>query len=333
MKQRHLDIIGMGTYLPSRKITSTHIDVQMGYPDNTTYCKTGIKTRYYADDRSASVMATHAVNAALTDAKITLDDIDCLIAASGTHEQAIPCNAALIHKALNAERPIPTFDVNMTCLSSLLAIDLASCLLQTHSYKKILIVASDIASVGINWQDIKIGGNFGDGAAALIIASNEKHPQYRILSSKIETYSEGSEFCTIPGGGSKLHPKYRQTEYMDDCYFKMQGKAIYRLASKVLPPFIDDWLQQQRLNIQNIDWVVPHQASVSALKHMRKKLGIERHKMIDIITEHGNQIAVSLLFALKNLFDNKLVKTGDKILLIGTGAGLVIGGMLIEVLR
>ena len=323
-------IKGIGIANPSRIVSSCEIDTFRGEPLGTTEIRTGIKQRRYSSNETAGELGVKAVKEALTHANFDLTDIDCIISASGTMEQAIPYNGANLHRLLGLKTPIPTFDINMTCLSAVAAINVANALIQNATYKNILLVSSEIASVGIDWNDSEVGGMFGDGAAAIIIGQSSNTSQ-RVLGSHFETHSEGYESCQIRGGGSTYHPsKIIDEDYKKYGLFEMHGKIAYRLTAKVMPAFLNKLLGKANVELNDIDWIVPHQASNLALEHLKKRLGVPEHKLINILSERGNQIAASIPTAMNELFKHRAIKSGDKVLIIGTSAGLSLGGLIME---
>jgi 3-oxoacyl-[acyl-carrier-protein] synthase-3 len=162
------------------------IDKKCNLKEGRTLKITGLEKRYFLEDESVDALILRAVNQALENAKLNIDDIDCIISASATMQQAIPYNGAGVHRVLNSKRNIPAFDINMTCLSALRAFDVASNLLE--AYPTILIVTCDIASTGLDWSDIRTAGIFGDGASAMIV---QKSVKGGIIVSNFETHSEG----------------------------------------------------------------------------------------------------------------------------------------------
>lgn len=331
--QNPIRILGTGIYQPRRQVTSEQLDQTQGFPHGHTYAQTGVDHRYYADDESASDMAVAALHEALDASQIRLDQLDCLIAGCGTMEQMVPYNAAIIHAKLNFPKPIPAFDVNMTCLSGLMALDLAYSLLGSGRYQTIAVVSSEVASVGVDLSDIKTGGIFGDGAAAIILTTNPNYQtgnQSLMLASLFETHSEGVELCQVKGGGTLNHPTKIIGDYVPYSLFQMRGKELYRLATNKIDGFIDRLLSQANLVLDDIDWLVPHQASHFALDHIQKKLQVPDAKFINILRTTGNQIAVSIPWAFHRLINEKPVKPGDRILLIGTAAGLSLGAVVLE---
>lgn len=327
--RKNIRIKGTGAALPSKCVTSASIDQAMGYKQGFTESKTGLKQRYYVEQETAADLACVAIQQALDNAQMDINQIDCLIAASGTMEQAIPYNAAFIHSQLKCNRPIPSFDINMTCLSALTAIDVGAALITLNQYQTVLIVSSDIASVGADWKNIHVGGIFGDGAASVILGRSDTAGQ-GILGSLLETHSDGLHFCEIRGGGTRHHPRNVEADYRPYGLFEMQGKQVYKLAARHIQTFLDRLLEQTGLSINEIDWVVPHQASAAALQHMTKALSLNKDRVINIFARQGNQVAASLPTALHELLSNYPVKPGERILLIGTSAGLGFGGLVLE---
>lgn len=323
-----IDITGIGSALPQQPTHSEQLDQQLGLRRGHIEKLTGLKTRYFlSDNETAEELIEQAVHQALHNAKLSINDIDCIINASATMHQALPYNAAATCQLLCPQRTIASFDINMTCLSALQALDVAAHLL--NKYPRILIVSCDIASVGLDWQHLHSAGLFGDGAAAMVV-ERPAEGEGTILASRFETHTVGYDYCAIHGGGHRQPPSRHNGEYNHMGDFQMQGKALYRLSAEIFPPFLDKVLQSAHLRLADIDWVVPHQASRSALNHLIKRLRIPKQKCIDIFSDHGNQVAASIPTALCHLLRHHTVKRGDKILLAGTSAGVGLGAMIWE---
>ena len=331
MIQTQLKICATGQATPRQIATSSELDERLGFKDGYVKKLTGITSRHYATNESATDLAVEAVTLAIEDSGICYDDIHCIISASGTMEQAIPCNAAKLHARLPLSKPVPAFDINMTCLGSLMALEVAGSMLNSIPKDKyILVYASDIASVGLDWNHIESAGIFGDGAAAYIIGCANSNEQ-GVIASKFETYSQGIDYCQIKGAGTLNHPSKLPTNHASArCNFEMDGKSVYRLAAKVMPAFMKDLMGSCNLSIDDIDWFVPHQASSLSLKNMRKKFSIPREKFIEIYQNRGNQIAASIPAALDHLLKQYQVNRGDKIMLLGTSAGMSIGAIILQ---
>ncbi|AFV00418.1 3-oxoacyl-[acyl-carrier-protein] synthase III C-terminal domain-containing protein [Simiduia agarivorans] len=326
-----LRILGSSWALPGDPVSSLALDAKLNLPAGRIAQVSGVTQRYFCPaELTAATMAAQAVEGALANAGLRLDQIDALVATSGTMDQGLPSNAALILHELKGP-PMPAFDINASCLSFLAALDNLRWPLAAGRYRRIVLVAADVASCGLNWDQLEESAIFGDGAAAVVIGGDsQKTEQSRILASQLTTYAEGAHFCEIPAGGSRFHPSRIHQPFAPLTRFKMDGKKVFRLAAEKIPGFIDELLDLAQLSLAEIDWVVPHQASHLALSHLERRLGIPSDKVINIFAGHGNQVAASLPTALAIAIHDGRIQRGHKLLLIGTGAGLSIGGAILE---
>lgn len=329
MQVRKVKISGTGKFLPTKKVTAEEMDEKLHVKQGWVYKKSGVHTRYFVTTETASYMGAQAGKRAMDSAGLTSADIDCIVCTSGTVEQAIPCTASLIQKELGEEYAgIPCFDVNSTCLSFVTGFDLLSTLVAAGTYKHVLLIASEVASVGLNWSHKESASLFGDGAAAVIISKTEDADASHIICSNMETYSDGAELSQIRGGGTKVHP--RDTQGIEPYLFEMDGRAIYKLTAKVLPSFVDSLLEMSSMKMEDFDIVVTHQASAMAMRLMAKKLGISHEQLMYILPNYGNMIAASIPLAIHEAITQNQLKRGDKVLILGTSAGLSLGGMVLE---
>ncbi len=328
---RYISVLGTGHAVPTQLVTSEELDERLQLPPGTVQKAGGVSQRHFAAlHENAAQFASSACHHAIEAAGISLTDIDYLIAASGTMDQGMPGNAALIHRQLGLSPTIPALDINMNCLSFLAALDTMSWPITAGRYHHVMIVSSDIASCGLNWKTLEASAIFGDGAAAAIVGPASQGTPSRILSSSQMTLSQGAELCQIPAGGSRFHPSRIEQPFDPLTLFQMDGKRVFKLASKYLPDFLNKLFQEAGVNQQQIDWVVPHQASHLALTHLAKRLGFAESRVINIFANFGNQIAASLPTALDIAIRDGRIQRGDKLLLLGTGAGLSLGGMVLE---
>lgn len=333
---RAITLLGTGHAVPGQTVSSTMLDARLGLPAGTVEQAGGVRQRHFAcRTETAAQLAVRAATQALAAAGLALDEVDCLVAASGTMDQAMPCNAALIYAELRASKlttrqALPAFDVNASCLGFLAALETLSWAVAAGRYRRVLIVAADIASCGLDWQTLEASAIFGDGAAAAVIGPTSAGGSGRILASELQTLPEGAMLCQIPAGGSRHHP----TRLPDDAdfaalaRFRMDGKGVFRLAAEHLPAFVARLLAQAGLTVAEIDWVVPHQASHLALSHLGRRLGFSHGQIINIFADHGNQIAASLPTALDIAIRDGRIRHGQRLLLLGTGAGLSLGGCI-----
>ena len=309
---RNIKIIGYGNYIPKNIV---EFDGEKRYRCN------GSETQLD--------MAVKAAKKALEKAKLDIEEIDCIVSASAVIMQPIPCNAALIHEQIAKGTNIPAMDINTTCTSFVTALDTMSYLIEAGRYKNVLIVASDVSSEGLNKEQKESYKLFSDGASAFIITKSEDSNQ-GIVGSLIHTYSEGAHATEIRGGGTLRTALKYKPEDKADYTFDMKGRAILSLSARKLPEFFKEFEKKFNISINDVDIIIPHQAS-KALPLIMKILKIDDSKYVNRVSEFGNMVSVSIPYMLCDLLERGRIKTGDKVLLCGTAAGLTCNILLLNI--
>ena len=308
---RNIKIVGCGAYLPNKII------------------KYGEDVRYRCSDGETQLdLAEIACENALADAKLSIRDIDCIVSASAVGVQPIPCTAALIHERIAQGTSIPAFDINSTCTSFVTALDTMSYLIDAGRYNRVLIVASDMASVGLNERQKNSFELFSDGACAFIFEHSDDKNQ-GVIASLQKTWSEGAHFTEIRGGLTAQVAKYYNESNRDDYYFDMDGKAVLSLTAKVLPQMMYEFLNKFPIQLSDIDFLVPHQAS-RVLPLIAKSIGFNEGQFINYVKDYGNQVSVSIPFMLYLAIKEGRVTHGNTVFLVGTAAGLTINMLLMR---
>ena len=308
-----------------RKIQFTGYGVEL--PRNTV--DFGGQTRYRISGEEKQISLTvSACEKALENANITVNDIDCIVSASAVGIQPIPCMAALIHEKIAKGTSIPALDINTTCTSFMTALDTMSYLMEAGRYKRILIFSCDVASRALNPKQKESFQLFSDGAVAFIIEKTDK--EIGVIDAMQKTWSEGAHSTEIRGGLSNLHPENYSEETKEEFMFDMNGKTVLSLSMKKIPEMMKEFLENNDMKISDIDMVVPHQASV-AMPIVMEKLGVPKDRFINEVKEFGNMVSASVPLALAHGLENRKIKNGDTILLIGTAAGLTTNLLLIRV--
>ncbi|MBK4216785.1 ketoacyl-ACP synthase III [Paracoccus caeni] len=327
MTFNNLTITGTGSYLPSNVLASREIDARLGWPTGDCESRFGIASRHVASpEETSSMMAAKAALAAMEMAGCKPADLDMILGACGVMEQPIPSTAALVQERLGlGHSGIPAFDVNATCLSFLQALDLAAMQIHLGRARRVLVFSSDIASVGLDWDQPEAAAIFGDGAAAVIV---EAGGEGAILAHDFQTYSYARDACVLAAGGTRVNPA-RGIEQGQD-RFQMDGAKAFKIASRYLPRFLSSLLSKARVRIDEVDCVVPHQASALSVSHAMRNLRLRPDRVIDIFARIGNQIAASIPTALDHAVRSGRLGRGDTALLIGTSAGISVGGMMVR---
>ena len=329
-----LQILGTGCYLPHRVVTSDELDARWGRPAGTAMRELGVGRRHVCSpEETSSFMAAQAARAALEEAGLRPEELDLIVSACAVMEQAIPCQAARVQQALGlGASGIPAFDINASCLSFVTALEVVASLLASGRYRRVLVVSSEQPSAGLNPDDPGTAALFGDGAAAAVVQRTPDGESSALLASRMETYGDGFEFCQTRGGGTRVHAQaaLNQADLRRASWFEMDGRATYRLVARHFPAFLERLLASAGTALGDLHCVVPHQASGRALSHLSRALGVPEHRLVKTLADLGNQVAASIPTALHTARRDGRARRGDRIALLGTGAGLALGGVVLR---
>ncbi len=323
-----LKILGMGRYVPSRVVTNPEVEALCGLPAGWIERRTGVRERRWVTDETASFMGARAAQAAVEAAGLAWEDIDLIINASGTPEQAIPDGGPLIQRQLGlGSSGLACLSVHATCLSFLVALDLSASLLTTGRYRTIVIVTAEIGSVGINPREPESASLMGDAAAAAVVARTPAGEASRLQTARLRTYGAGADLTAIFGGGTRRHPNSPLTR-PEDNLFHMDGLQVLRMAIQYSGPFLEELRPGLARGLGGIKLVTPHQPSLMGLKVMQS-FGWPSEQIVVTLDRFGNCVAASLPLTLYEAISTGRLRRGEEVLLVGTGAGLSIGGAIL----
>lgn len=318
-------IVATAAALPQRSVTTAEVAALCGVPADEAQARTGVKVRHWlSGGETALSLGVQAAREALDSAQRRVEDVDVLLNASGSQLQPIPDGAALLARELGL-RGGQTYSIHATCLSFLAALHHACLLIHTGEARHVLIVSTEAGSPGLNYAQAESSLLIGDGAAAVLVGPAERDGQ-GLQAFRMETYPEGADHTRIRGGGSLLTPRMPHAT-PQDFTFDMQGLQVLKLASRVIPAFLERLRPGLSQGLPGIDRVVPHQASHAGLELLRKfNWPAER---VEVTLPHlGNVIAASLPLTLHQARRAGRLNAGDTLLMAGTGAGLIVGGLI-----
>ncbi len=318
-------IAGTGVAVPEGVLTAAELDQRLGLPAGESLRVTGIAKRHYSVSETAAQLAAAATHAALGDAGMRWEDIDCLVCASATMDQALPYNAAMVLAELNVGlHRVAALDIGASCLSFLHAFEIMSSVISTGRYQNVVIVSADVSTFTTDYRNLRENGIFGDGSAAAVLRRGEGSSG--IHASRCVTLPEGVEFCQIRSGGTRFHR--RGFPEHAEALFEMRGRPLFALVARELPGFVEALLAEAGVKRDDLAMMIPHQASRQALDHVARMLGFDDGRMVDVFGEFGNQVGASLPTALHFAIHRYGLQRGQKVLLLGTGAGVSIGGIV-----
>lgn len=321
-------IIGMGSYLPERILSNADLEQMVETSDEWIFSRTGIKERRIAGkDECTSDMGSAAAHKALADAGITADDIDLILVATMSPDYLSNSTAAIIQKQLHAKQAA-AMDIQAACSGFLYALATAKAFIEAGMYKKILLVASEKMSTFVDYKDRSTCILFGDGAAAAVISAEEKG--FSIENVLLGADGELADLLLIPAGGAKNPPTHETVERHQH-FIKMSGSELFKHAVRRMGNAAKESLEKAQLTVDQITWMVPHQANSRIIDAVAKTCLVPDEKVYTTLARFGNTSASSIPLALDDLRQNETLKPGDTILLAAFGAGLTWGSGLLKV--
>lgn len=324
-------IVSVGSHTPALRVTSAELDAAHLRLPGATFARSGVtERRWIGADEGTVSMTVGALSEALGRARWSIDDLDALIVASVLPEQPMPTTAILAAAELGAaDGVLQAFDVNASCLGFLTALQQAGFGIAGGRWRRVAVAAVDVASKGLNHADLESSALFGDGAAAVLLESSSGLRPAEILALRLASYPSAAGLCRIPAGGTRWNvvtPPQDAADYL----FAMDGLGMMKLVAREMPGFLDGLLAEAGVGRDEIDVVVPHQASGLGLRYLRERLGVRPETVVDILAERGNQVSASMPTALAHAIDAGRLRRGQLCLLIGTGAGLLFGGAVVR---
>lgn len=320
-------ILGTGFYVPENILTNEELAGRMDTSDEWIRTRTGIRQRRIAPkDMATSDLAVRAGKRALCDAGIAPEDIDLVICATLTPDTIIPATACRVADALGTEHAA-AFDLSAACSGFVYGTSVASAFVEQGIYKHVLVIGAETLSRVIDWEDRTTCVLFGDGAGAAVIGVVEEG--YGFLGFDLGSDGAGGDALIIPASGSKM-PLTPKNIAERQQYVKMDGKAVFRFAVKVLGKTVETSLKKASLAPDAVDYLVPHQANIRIIDSARHRLGIPEKKVIINIQKYGNMSAASIPVALAEAAQQGTFKKGDIVALSGFGAGLTWGSCILK---
>ncbi len=313
-------IIGCGSYLPDKVITNHDLEKMVATTDDWIVERTGIKKRHVAaEGELTSDLACKASLNAIQNAKINKDNIDLIIVATTTPDNTFPATATKLQALLGIDNTV-AFDIQAVCSGFLYGLATADNFIRSGTYKTVLLVGADSLSRIVDWQDRTTCVLFGDGAGAVILEAY-KGDDKGILHTELFSDGKARDILYVDGGAARGDNVGK---------IRMSGQEVFKFAVSKLYESTLIVLDKAKLNIKDIDWVVPHQANIRILEATARKLGIPFDKVISTVDVHANTSAASIPLALDFALQQKKINPGQLVLFQAIGAGMTWGVSLIR---
>jgi len=319
-------ILGLGCYLPDKKITNKDLEKMVDTSDEWIMTRTGIRERRIAPKEfAASDLGLEAAMAAIKDAGLAPEDIDLIIAATVTGDMAFPSTACIIQDKIGAKNAA-AFDINAACSGFVFGITTAKNYVDSGLYKNALVIGTEKMTSLVDWQDRSTCVLFGDGAGACVIGKSKNR---QIVSCFIGCDGSGGNLLKLPAGGSRM-PATEETVKNKLHFLKMEGNEVFKLAVKVMADAANKAVTKAGLLCSDIDLLIPHQANIRILMAVAKKIGLPEEKIFLNIEKYGNMSSASTAVALAEANKEGRIKKGDNVTLVAFGAGLTYGAVVIK---
>ncbi|QIB26232.1 ketoacyl-ACP synthase III [Caloranaerobacter azorensis] len=326
-RNKSVGIIGTGSFVPEKVLTNHDLEKIVDTSDEWIKTRTGIvERRILDDDKATSYMATVAAERAIDDAGIKNEDIDMIIVSTVTPDMAFPSTACIVQDKLGCTNAA-AFDLEAACSGFLYALSIAYAYVNSGLYKNVLVIGAETLSRIIDWTDRNTCVLFGDGAGAAIVSTVPEGMGF--LGINLGADGSGGKYLTQPAGGSKC-PATHDTVDKRLHYIKMEGNEVFKFAVRAMEEAAKKVIEMSGLKLEDIDYLVPHQANIRIIESARKRLKLAKDKVYINLNKYGNMSSASIPVALDEAIKAGKIRNGDNILLVGFGGGLTWGSCIIK---
>lgn len=306
-----IKILGSGMYLPKKRIENTYFNEKFSLDSSWISKRTGTNQRFWVDKETISYMAVEATKDLLEKTKFDVQKIDTIIVASTTNEKMMPGIAFEVQKALDIKECL-CMDISAGCSGYINAFDIIRSYIALGEIECGLVIGVETLSKYLNEDDISTSILLGDGAGATLIGKSKEE---KIYGKNIQSIGQEGDILTCEAG-KKLY---------------MEGKKIYKFATTKVSENIQNLLEKSEVTKEAVKYVIPHQSNVRIIENIANRVGISKDKVYVNIDKVGNTFNASIPIALHQMLQDKLLKAGDKVVLVGYGGGLNLGSILLEI--
>jgi 3-oxoacyl-[acyl-carrier-protein] synthase III len=325
---RYAQIVGWGSYVPEKVLTNEALAKVVDTTDEWIASRTGIRERHVVSGEKETTvsLALRAARDALLIAGLPPSRLDLVIVATATPEHVFPSTASLLQDALGASRA-GAYDLSAGCSGFIYALTMASATVRSGLADHVLVVGAETLSRITDWTDRNTCVLFGDGAGAMVVSACEEH--CGVLATELGSDGSGGELLVLPAGGSR-HPTSHQTVTDGDHFIKMNGREVFRFATTQMPKAAENVARKAGWQVADLDVIIPHQANIRIIESAAKRLSLPLEKFFINLEKYGNTSAASIPIALVEAVECGRVKPGDKVVMVGFGAGLTWAAAAIE---
>ena len=308
-----LKLLGTGYALPTRVLDNDAMTAYVETSDEWITTRTGIRQRHFCGEgESTTTLAIEAARKALDDSGLDKSEIGCVIVATSSGEYVMPSTACLVHKALALREDIPVFDLGAACAGFLYAVDAARAMLLAHGGRAALVIGAEQMSQLLDMADRNTCVLFGDAAGAAVFALDEDAEYAYVCGTR-------GDMAIQVGGPRRTMP------------MTMEGQNVFRFAVSTIPATVEELLEKTGKTLDEVDWVVCHQANQRIIDASVRRLGVPAEKFYKNLDRYANTSAASIPLALAEMKESGKLKSGQRVILVGFGGGLTWAGVMLRV--
>src|SRR5512147_2658705 len=320
-------ITGWGMSAPESVLTNDDISKMVETNDAWIRERTGIRERHIArEDQFPSTLAVEASIKALTVANLRPTDLDLIICSTSSPEYIFPATACLIQDQLGATKA-GAFDLLAACSGFIYALNMGAQAIRSGSIKSALIIGTETLSRFVNWKDRSTCILFGDGAGAFVLQASDQPGG--VMSAVMHSDGSGGDLLTIQAGGSH-YPATDATIHEGKHFIQMDGNEVFRFATRVMASATKEALDAANLKLEDVRWIVPHQANIRIIQAAARGLKLPMDRFIVNLQNYGNTSTASIPIAMVEALEKGQIEKGDKLVMVGFGAGLTWGALAAE---
>jgi 3-oxoacyl-[acyl-carrier-protein] synthase-3 len=324
---RYAHITGWGVAVPEKVLTNDDLAQMVETSDEWIRARTGIRERRIASpEQTTATLATEAALRALSVANLHPIDVDLIIVATSSPEHLFPATACLVQDAIGAQKA-GAFDLLAACSGFIFALNMATQAIRSGSIENALIIGAETLSRLVDWKDRNTCVLFGDGAGAFVLQANDQPGG--MLSAVMRSDGSGSDLLAIPAGGSRL-PASLDTVHNNQHFIQMDGREVFRFATRVMAQATREAVHAAQLTIEDIHWIIPHQANQRILEAAARGLDIPMERVIVNLDRYGNTSTASIPLAVCEAVEQGKLKAGNRVVFVGFGAGLTWGAAVAQ---
>jgi 3-oxoacyl-[acyl-carrier-protein] synthase-3 len=317
----------VGYYVPERVVTNFDLEKTLNTSDEWIQSRTGIRERRIAaPEQAASDLGLIAAQRALADAGMAADQLDMVIVATASPDMVFPATACIIQDKIGAVNA-GAFDLTAVCAGFPYALTTGAQMIKAGQAERVLVVATEKFSGLLDWNDRSTCVLMGDGAGAVVLTADS--PQGEILTSVLGADGSGIDQLCIPAGGS-ARPASHETIEQGLHFMKMNGPEIYKFGVRIIGEAVEQALTKAGLQEKDMDLLVPHQANIRIIQSAAKRFNLPMEKIVVNIDRYSNTSAASIPIALAEAKEAGRLKPGMIIVLVGFGAGLTWGTVVLR---